>query len=155
MSLAKVFNRYMYHRVKKIKFRAGRDANVMLMKKLVTNFFAKGKLQSTIKKVKVLRSTVEHLVEKSKENSQSNKNYLLRYISDQKLLNFIFLNVGPALKEKHGGYVKVIRLGARESDGAETARLEWAYPIVIKKEKKEKKQQAEPTDKKQEVAGKK
>ncbi len=127
----------------------------MLMKKLVMNFFAKGKLQSTLKKIKTLKPLIEHLVEKSKENTQSNKNYLLRYINDGKLLNFVFSHVGPALKDKKGGYVKVVRIGARESDGAEIARLEWAYPIVIEEEKKEKERPVKTESKKQEVTEKK
>ena len=35
-----------------------------------------------------------------------------------------------ALKDKVGGYVRIVRLGMRHSDGSEMARLEWAYPVV-------------------------
>jgi len=125
----------MWHRVKKIKFRAGSDANQMLIKKLANNFFAKGKLTTTFKKAKVLKSVIEKLVEKTKEKTEANKNYLLHYIINKQILKLLFDNVGPVLKDKKGGYVRLIRLGARDSDGAEEARVEWVYPIVIDEKK--------------------
>lgn len=121
----------MRHRVKKIKFRQGKDATDMLMRKLAINFFSRGKLKTTLKKAKVLKSRVEKLVEKVKEKNQANKNYLLRFLGENKLIDLLFENVGPVLKDKTGGYVKVVKLGYRPSDGAPYARLEWAYPVVI------------------------
>lgn len=120
----------MYHRVKKIKFRAGKDANKMLVKKLLFNFLTAGKITTTLKKTKVLKSMVEKLVEKAKEKTEANKNYVLRLITDKKTIRFLFDTIGPTLKDKKGGYVKVVRLGSRSSDGSETARLEWAYPVM-------------------------
>lgn len=132
----------MRHRVKKIKFRAGTDANKMLVKKLIYNFLLVGKISSTLKKVKVLKSLVEKAVEKAKEKNEANKNYLLRYVTDKKTMNLLFETIGPTLKDKTGGYVRVVKLGVRNSDGSEMARLEWAYPIVIEtpKEKSPKSQ---------------
>lgn len=121
----------MRHRVKKIKFRRGKDANKMLVKKLVLNFLERGKIVTSLKKTKVLKSVIEKLVEKAKIQNEANKNYLMHYITDAKITEFLFKTVGPTLKKIAGGYVRVIRLGARDSDASEQARLEWAYPIVI------------------------
>ena len=41
------------------------------------------------------------------------------------------------IKKIAGGYVRIVRLGARESDGTEVARLEWAYPILVEKPKQD------------------
>jgi len=121
----------MHHRIKKIKFRAGKDANKMLVKKLVFNFLAAGKITTTLKKTKILKSLIEKLVEKAKEKNEANKNYVLKYVTDKKIKNLLFETIGPELKDKTGGYVKIARLGTRSSDGSEIARLEWAYPIVL------------------------
>lgn len=121
----------MWHRIKKIKFRAGSDSNQMLVKKLFLNFLKHGKITTTLKKTKVLKTVIERLVEKAKIQSESNKNYLMHYITDAKMTKFLFETVGPTLKKIAGGYVRVVRLGTRESDGTEIARLEWAYPIMI------------------------
>jgi|SRR3989344_5831162 len=123
----------MRHRVKKIKFRRGRDANRMLIRKLVRNFITKSKIKTTLKKASVLKSTVERLVEKAREETEANKNYLLRVFDDKDLVTRMFKEVGTALKDKVGGYVRIVKLGARRSDGSEMARMEWVYPVVSEK----------------------
>ncbi|MDO8608986.1 MAG: 50S ribosomal protein L17 [bacterium] len=123
----------MYHRVKKIKFGGGIDANRMLMRKLTYNFLTKGKLKTTISKAKVLKSFVEHIVEKSKERSEANKNFIMHYITDSKMINMLFNTIGPAIKDVKGGYLRIVKLGARESDATQIGVVEWAYPIVFEK----------------------
>lgn len=126
----------MWHGVKKIKIDQGRDANRMLLKKLAVNFFRHGKLVTTIGRARVLKSTIESLVEKAKVISQANQNVLLATLRDWSLVQMVFKNVGTALKDKVGGYVRLVRLGARGADGAEMARVEWAYPVVMESEVK-------------------
>ncbi len=123
----------MRHRIKKIKFRSGRDANNMLARKLAKNFLINAKITTTLKKAIVLKSIVERLVEKAKVETEANKNYLLRKLEDRRLVVRIFKEVGTSLKDKVGGYVRVVRLGARSSDGSEMARLEWTRPVIVEK----------------------
>ncbi len=120
----------MRHRIKKIKVKEGKDANKMLIVKLVKNFFTKGKVITTVKKAKIIKSQLERLVEKSKIKTEANKNYLLRFIHDIKLVNFLFDKIGVSLKDVKGGYLRIIKIGQRDSDGAEIAKLEWAHPIT-------------------------
>lgn len=135
----------MRHRVKKIKFRRGRDANRMLIRKLVRNFITKAKIRTTLKKANVLKSAVERLIEKAKTETEANKNYLLRVFNDEDLVTRMFKEIGTALKDKVGGYVRIVKIGVRRSDGSEMARLEWVYPVVTEKKipEKAKKEQKE------------
>ena len=50
----------------------------------------------------------------------------------------MFGQVGPAFSKLTGGYVRVVRLNERVTDGALIGRVEWAHPIVIKWQKDEK-----------------
>lgn len=125
----------MRHGVKKIKFSQGKDANKMLVRKLATNFLKYGTLKTTITKVKALKSVIDRIVEKSKNNTEANKNYLLSKLNDNKLVLKLFNEIGAALKDKKGGYVRIVKLGKRKSDGSEMGRMEWVYP-VIQNEKK-------------------
>lgn len=121
----------MRHRVKKIKFSHGRDANRMLVRKLAKNFVTNAKIETTLKKAKVLKSIVERLADKSKVETEANKNYLLSALNDKALVARMFKEVGSGFKDKVGGYVRVVKLGIQRADGAEMARLEWTHPIVI------------------------
>lgn len=122
----------MRHRVKKIKIRKGKDANKMLLVKLAKNFLVKGKIVTTLKKAKVIKSYLERIIEKSKRKTEANKNYLLRFVHDKKLIDYLFNTIGLVFKDIKGGYVKVIKMGQRASDGSEMASLEWAHPITTK-----------------------
>lgn len=121
----------MWHGVKKIKFSLGKDANDMLVRKLLNNFLRKGTLTTTLKKAKVLKSQIEKIVEKSKSETEANRNFLMKKLNDPKTISFLFKEVEPVIKNKIGGYVRIVKLGARDSDSAEIARCEWVYPIII------------------------
>lgn len=121
----------MRHGVKKIKFRAGIDSNQMLMKKMVYNFVTHGKLVSTEKKIKELKSLMDILAHKLHENTEANKNYMLKYLPNSELVSALYKDVAPAIKERKGGYVKSTRLYQRSSDGTLMMRLEWSDPVVL------------------------
>lgn len=120
----------MRHQSNKIKFNSGRDANRMLMRKLAVSFLDHGYLQTTLAKAKTLKPHLEKLVTKMKIKNEANKNFLLRYLGDIKIVNDGFDRVGQALERVIGGYVRVIKQGMRNDDGAPLARVEWAYPVV-------------------------
>ncbi len=115
----------MRHRVKKIKFRFGKDHNKMLMRKLVVNFLQHNKLTTTLPKAKALKSYLEKVISKAREKTEANKNALLKYVGNPRWVDYLFEKVGPAFKERIGGYVRVVKLLPRESDGAKMARVEW------------------------------
>ena len=128
----------MRHRVKKMKFSKGKDANEMLLKKLLSNFLIQGKITTTQKKAKAVKSGIDRIVSKSKNRTQSNKNYLLSHLTQQNLIPVLFDQIAPIVKTRVGGYTRIIKLGVRDSDGAEMARVEWVDRVVLNQEKKKK-----------------
>jgi len=125
----------MRHGIKKIKFSHGRDSNKNMVRKLVVNFVNHNKIETTLKKIRVLRPVVERMVEKAKVENEANKNYLLSMLNDKKLVDRMYKEVGSNFKTKVGGYVRIVRLGNMRADGSESARLEWTVPIVSEEKK--------------------
>lgn len=123
----------MRHGVKKIKFGNGIDANRALTRKLAVNFFLKGKLSTTLSRAKAIKPVIEKLVEKMKVKTESNLNYLKQKLDNKEILEMAYKDIGPVIAKINGGYIRVVKLGQRESDGAETARIEWVYPIIKQK----------------------
>lgn len=123
----------MRHGVKKIKFSNGIDANRALVRKLAVNFFLKGKLSTTLSKAKAIKPVIEKLIEKMKVKTESNLNYLKQKLDNEEVLEIAYRDIGPVIAKINGGYIRVVKLGKRESDGAETARIEWVYPIIKQK----------------------
>lgn len=128
----------MRHRIKKIKFRNGKDANRMLIKKLLLNFFKKGKIETTIKRGKVLKSFIDRLINLAKKNK---KHLILKYIHNKKTVDFLVNKVVPLFSDRKTGFTSVKKMGKRLSDGSEMVILSWIKPIVISnKDENEKKQ---------------
>ncbi len=120
----------MNKRVKKIKMRSGRDATRSVVKKLLLGLITHGKLTTTLKRAKITKSNIDKLVYKSREKTEASNNVLLKNLGNREAVAKLFDVIGPKFKGRTGGYVKLVRLGQRMGDGAETARLEWIEPIV-------------------------
>lgn len=120
----------MRHKVKKIKFNFGKDANKMLLRKLAINFFEKGYLETTLAKAKVLKSYLEKIISKVKKVNEKNKKYLLRKIGSVKTLKKIEKIISQSFTNISGGYVKVIKTDLRDGDGSLLAKVQWAHPIL-------------------------
>lgn len=129
----------MKNRGHKIKFRGGKDANKMLMRKLASNFLLSGKISTTRQKAKATQSVVEKLVTKAKAHTEADQNFILKNITDQSTMKILINQIVPQLTQAKSGYTKIVNLGYRQTDGAEKARLEWAYPVVSAVKKTEKK----------------
>jgi len=123
----------MRHGVKKIKFSNGVDANRALVRKLAINFFLRGKLSTTLPKAKAIKPVLERLIEKMKVKTEANVNYLRQKLDNRQVIEMAYKDISPVVAKINGGYVRIVKLGQRESDGAETARIEWVYPIIKQK----------------------
>lgn len=129
----------MRHKVKKIKVKFGKDANKMLMRKLLKNFLKEGKIITTNTKAKLLKSFIDRIVFRVREDNEKNRRYIMKHIgNDKKLINFLFKNVGETFKDIIGGYVKVKRLIERSSDGSLMVQVNWSKPVLLDNDKKEK-----------------
>lgn len=125
----------MRHRVSKVKFKNGKDANKMMLRKLTINFLRDGHIVTTEKRAKVLKSHLEKLLEKTKVDTQANATVLLKNVLHVESVTPLFERVGKVIKGTAGGYVKIQKLNQRVSDGALMTRMEWAYPILNEEKK--------------------
>ncbi|GIW63978.1 MAG: hypothetical protein KatS3mg091_780 [Patescibacteria group bacterium] len=144
----------MQHRVNKIKIAKGRDHNRAVVRKLVLNFLKNGKIDTTLRKAKVLKSVIDSYVSKAKKNTNASYNLLLSKLADKQAVKFLVERVAVKFKDRVGGYVTVKRLGYRKGDSSLVARLQWVEPITrsvsdtkTKKDKKAAKQDAEKPEK--------
>ena len=123
----------MRHRVKKIKFSDGYDANRALVRKLAVNFFSKGKMTTTLAKAKAMKPVIEKLIEKMKVKTESNLTYLRQKLDIKSVIEIAYNDISPVISKVSGGYIRIVKLGKRNSDGAEMGRIDWVYPIIKQK----------------------
>lgn len=100
------------------------------MRKLALNFIERGHVETTIPKARALKSLMDRLSYKSLRHQESDKNVLLKHLGDQQVVSKMFTLIGPAFKETTGGFVTMIKLGVRQGDNAEMARIQWTKPLI-------------------------
>lgn len=83
------------------------------------------RIQTTVAKAKALRRFIEPIVTRSKTNTTHARRVAFSYLQNKEAVKELFGTVGPAVTDRPGGYVRVIRTGFRKGDGAEMAMIEF------------------------------
>ncbi len=125
---------------------------------MVTSLFRYERVTTTQPKALEVRRTAEKLITRSKVDTVHNRRQVARFISDEAVLAKLFTEIGPRMKDRNGGYTRVLKLGFREGDAAEVAILElvdYKLETEEKVDKKAKKDTAKPADDKKPASEKK
>lgn len=93
-----------------------------LMRSMASSLILYGKIKTTEAKAKNLKPIVEKLVSKAKEGETSMR--LIR--KDLSLMvTKKLLEVAKEYKQRTGGYLRIVKLGQRKSDGSKIAFIEF------------------------------
>jgi large subunit ribosomal protein L17 len=79
---------------------------------------------TTLAKAKALRIYVEPLITKAKENTTHQRRVVFSYLQDKTAVTELFSTVAEKVAGRPGGYTRIIKLGTRVGDNAETAMIE-------------------------------
>lgn len=82
------------------------------------------RITTTLAKAKALRRYVEPLITKAKDNTTHSRRVVFSYLQNKEAIKELFGEVAQKVGDRPGGYVRVIKLGFRRGDGAETALIE-------------------------------
>ena len=82
------------------------------------------RITTTVAKAKALRSYVEPLITKSKEDTTHNRRIVFSYLKDKNAVSELFRTIAPKIAERQGGYTRVLHVGFRQGDAAEMALIE-------------------------------
>jgi len=94
-----------------------------LLRVLVNNFLLHEKIKTTEAKAKELRSVAEKMITRAKNIDLANRRILARDLTP-KILKKIVDDVAPRYTERQGGYTRIMKLGPRNSDGAQMVIIE-------------------------------
>jgi len=82
------------------------------------------RIETTLAKAKVLRTYVEPLITKSKDDTTHSRRMVFSYLKDKYAVTELFRNVAPKIAERPGGYTRILKVGFRQGDAAEMAMIE-------------------------------
>lgn len=95
-----------------------------LLKNLACELIEHKRIVTTLAKAKALRTYVEPLITKGKDNTTHQRRIVFSYLQDKAAVAELFGPIAEKVGGRPGGYTRVIKLGIRYGDNAETALIE-------------------------------
>ncbi len=95
-----------------------------MMSNLAIQLIQHKRIVTTIAKAKVLRTYIEPLITKAKENSTHMRRLVFSQLQDKEAIKELFDVISAKIANRPGGYTRVIKLGKRIGDNAEIAMIE-------------------------------
>jgi large subunit ribosomal protein L17 len=105
------------------------------IRSMVTALFRYGRIKTTRMKAMEVRRFAERLITRAKVDNVHNRRLASARLYDEGIVAKLFTEIGPDMKDRQGGYTRVLKLGQRYGDGAEMVFLELVN--YKPKEKKE------------------
>lgn len=116
----------MRHHNSKRKFGRVKNQRNALMNSLALNLIVRGRIRTTEPKAKELRPFIEKLVTRAKKGDVATKRVLASKLTNRKAeVKKLVDVIAPKYADRSGGYTRILKLGARKSDGAKMAVIEF------------------------------
>lgn len=96
-----------------------------LLSNMATSLILHKRITTTVAKAKALRSYVEPLVTKSKDDTTHNRRVVFSYLKNKEAVTELFRTIAPKIAERPGGYTRILHVGFRQGDAAEMALIEF------------------------------
>lgn len=95
-----------------------------MMANMASSLIEHKRIVTTLAKAKALRGFVEPLITKSKNDTTHSRRVVFSYLRSKEATAELFREVAPKVMDRPGGYTRIIKLGKRLGDNAETAMIE-------------------------------
>lgn len=117
-----------------------------LLSNLACELIAHKRIVTTLAKARALRTYIEPLITKGKDNTTHQRRVVFSYLQDKEAITELFGPIAEKVGGRPGGYTRIIKLGIRHGDNAETALIELVdFNDVYGKGKGEEKEPAKRT----------
>ena len=95
-----------------------------MTRNMVTSLFRYERVTTTKSKALEVRKAAEKLITRAKVDSVHNRREAAKFIADEKILKKLFEELGPRMKDRNGGYTRILKMGFRQGDAADVVILE-------------------------------
>jgi large subunit ribosomal protein L17 len=114
----------MRHAVKGRKLGRTTSHREALFRNQLQSLMDKERIITTLPKAKELRPLAERLITRGKQGTVHARRWALRWLLRRDLVKKLFDDIAPRFSERPGGYLRIVKLGPRQGDGAERAVIE-------------------------------
>ena len=113
------------------KFGRSTKHRKMLMKGLVTNLILAESIKTTLPKAKEARKDADKIVTIAKKGDLAACRLAASRLLDPKAVQKLFDKIAPAMKDRKGGYTRIVKLGTRRGDAAEMCILQYVTAAEV------------------------
>ncbi len=112
-----------------------------MLANMATSLILHKRITTTLAKAKALRTYVEPLITKSKNDTTHSRRTVFAYLKDKEAVTILFREISEKVATRPGGYTRIIKMENRLGDNAEMAFIELVdyneiYNASAKPEKK-------------------
>ena len=94
------------------------------MSSMATALILNKRINTTVAKAKALRSYVEPLITRSKDDTTHSRRTVFAYLRNKYAVTELFREVSQKIADRPGGYTRILKTGFRKGDGAEMCFIE-------------------------------
>ena len=96
-----------------------------LLANMASSLILHKRINTTVAKAKALKTYLEPLVTKSKDDSTHSRRVVFSYLKDKNAVSELYRVIAPKIADRPGGYLRVLHTGFRQGDGSEMALIEF------------------------------
>lgn len=134
----------MRHRKNTVKLGRTSAQRAALFASLVSNLILAKRVKTTLPKARAAKRLADKMVTVGKQGTLAARRQALSFLKLEAAVAELFGAVAPAMKDRAGGYTRVIKLGKRMSDSSEMCLLEWVDFVPKAPKAKAEKAEAAP-----------
>ena len=124
----------MRHRKKTVKLGRSQAHRDSLLANQVCSLIEHRRIKTTLAKAKAVKPLAERMLTLGKKGDLHARRVAISYLKHKDIVKTLFTEIAPAAADRKGGYTRITKLGARLSDSAPMAYLEWVdYAPEVKK----------------------
>lgn len=115
----------MRHRRNTTKLKRTAAHRRSLLANLACSLIEHGRIRTTLAKAKALRPVAEKMIGLGKRGDLHARRQAVAFLRQKDIAKKLFDEVAPLSKDRPGGYCRITKLGARMTDSAAMAIIEW------------------------------
>jgi large subunit ribosomal protein L17 len=123
----------MRHRRGGFKLKRDVSARRALLRNLVTSVVMDERIETTLPKAKAAKPLVEKMITLAKEGTLHSRRQAASFLQTPESVKKLFDKLGPRFGQRNGGYTRIVRVGFRQGDGAETCKLELVGSELVRR----------------------
>ena len=121
----------MRHQKKTVKLGRSQAHRDSLLANQVCSLIIHQRIRTTLAKAKAARPLAEKMVTLGKKGTIHARRTAAAYLHQADAVKKLFEEIAPRSATRQGGYTRIVKLGARKSDSAPMAVLEWVDVAVV------------------------